>query len=134
MLYLKNLKGYEYCLITTGGASIYNSMGQLKQNNVALDPSLMTGAQKVNGVSILVYNGDKYEIALESEDGLKRYKGGADVAQMIARMKANRDYIVCLNNKGKAEGVRYRQTIFVYQNNYDINAVVSQYGLTEVAA
>lgn len=133
MMYFKSLPNYEYCLITTGGACVYGFNGELKQSGVPLEPKLMNGAIKCKGVSLLVFNGGEYEIATEdSINGLRKYTGTEDVARIIADLTTNKDYIVQLKNKGKEGTVRYRQTMFIYNENYDLDNIVSRYNLTLV--
>lgn len=120
--------------MTTGGACVYDSAGDLKQENVPLEPRLMNGAIKANGVSFLVFNGTDYEVATEdSVRGLRKYKGTGDIAKILAEVKMNGGYMVHLQSKGKVGTTRYRQTMFIFREDYNIDELIARYNFTLVS-
>jgi hypothetical protein len=133
VLYFKNLKGFEYALITNGGASVYGTDGGLKQLNIPLEPKLMQGAIKVEGISIVTYNGMDYEVATEDNNGLVKYIGGnLDSARFIQQVMMERQFICQLKSQGKAGNTRYRQHIFIFPENFNVRQYMQKYNMTEI--
>ncbi len=125
MLFLKQTRDYKYALMTTGGATLYDSSGALEKEDVELSPDITSGAQRVNGISVISYSGGTGEIAIEGNDGMKKYTTSEDMNVLTTNLLINTNKFIChLTSKGKINNVRYRQNIFIYPDYTDCLGLV----------
>lgn len=125
MLFLKQTRDYKYALITNGGATLYDLSGNLEKDDVELTPDIMSGAQKVSGISVLSYDGGIGEIAIEGNNGMRKYKCSMNLTSLTTSlMTCGQGFICHLKSKGNI-GTRFRQNIFIYPEDFDCFGLVS---------
>lgn len=124
LLFLKQTRDYKYVLMTTGGGALYGVSGNLENENVEFTPDIMSGAQKVSGISVLSYDGGHGEIAVESNTGMKKFKSTMNLTNLVTSlMTCNQRFICQLKSKGNL-GTRYRQNIFIYPEDFDCYSLI----------
>lgn len=120
MLFLKQLRDYRYALITTGGATVYDSGGNLQNENVELSQDIINGAQRVSGISVLSFDGGSGEVAIEGGNNLKKYRADFNLVNLVSELMVSDYKFIChLKSKGKIEDTRYRQNIFIYPEDFN---------------
>lgn len=125
MLFLKQTRDYKYALITNGGGTLYDLSGNLECENIDLTPDIMSGAQKVSGISILSYDGGNGEIAIEGNSGMRKYKCNMNLTGLTTDLMTCGSKFIChLKSKGNI-GTRFRQNIFIYPEEFDCFSLVN---------
>lgn len=93
-------------------------------------PSDLQGFVPVNVLSVLSSNSSIQfciermtgkSIASQAVRSIKEGRSGLVPTQVVVALMSERDYIVALTRKGTLDGVPFVQTLFVYNQDYDIS-------------
>lgn len=131
MIYYKQLSGYSYVIINNGKSYLFDRYANCIKEDAGLSPEYTNGAIKVVSLDILS-SCDYIEIGASTDNTFKKYSTSLDFASILVKLQSIRGYIALLKRNGVSDGIRYTQAFFIYNEDFNLNSVLSLINVTEV--
>ena len=110
----------------------FDRVGNCTVEGAPMTPDVTTGLLQLPVISVLS-SGNMAEMALFIDDlTIKKFRVPTGSVEAIMKLQSARGFIRLLTRKGKEDGVRFNQSIFIYPEGFNLLSVIGQINCNEV--